>query len=59
MTNDDRNTGVRCPKCGCPHLPAFETRRMGSWTVRRRRCRNCAHIVTTREQLIGELRKAG
>ena len=46
------NPGVRCPKCRCPHLPALDTRRRGRWTIRRRQCRGCGHILRTREESI-------
>lgn len=47
-----QNPGVRCPKCGCRHLKALDTRRSGQWTIRRRQCRHCAHTLRTREQAI-------
>lgn len=46
------NPGVRCPKCGCKHCPAYDTRRRGKWTIRKRRCRNCGRELQTREQVM-------
>lgn len=44
--------GVRCPSCGCAHLPVVWTRRRASGRVLRgRECRHCGRRVTTSEQV--------
>lgn len=64
----DDGRGLRCPKCGCAHLPGsgFEVSRtiaLGQkQSIRRRRvCRNasCNHEFTTMEVVVGMMRPAG
>lgn len=50
MADETPNPGVRCPKCGCRHLPAIDTRRRGRFMVRIRECRHCGHRLRTRER---------
>lgn len=38
-----------CPKCGGTKLRVLDTRMMKGHVRRRRQCRSCAHIFTTRE----------
>jgi|JRYL01.1.fsa_nt_gb DNA-directed RNA polymerase subunit RPC12/RpoP len=42
--------GLRCPKCGCGHLPVRYTRQQNGHIMRVRRCRHCGHRVVTRER---------
>lgn len=48
-----RTEGIRCPSCGCGHLPALYTRHHGNRTVRVRLCRHCGRRVTTTEKVQG------
>lgn len=43
--------GLVCPRCGCRHFLALETRRHGEGIRRRRECRNCGWRVWTQEQI--------
>ncbi|MBU0639316.1 MAG: hypothetical protein KKB50_10665 [Planctomycetes bacterium] len=43
--------GLRCPKCGCAHLPVLYTRQKLDHVLRVRCCRNCGRRVATRERL--------
>lgn len=50
----DEPRGVRCPDCGCGHLPVWQTRPLPGGRVRRVRiCRNCGRRVSTTEGLAG------
>ena len=44
--------GMRCPGCGCRHMPALFTRHHGTRTYRTRRCRNCGRLVRTQERVL-------
>lgn len=45
--------GLRCPQCGCTHLKAIRTLNgPGKARRRERECRNCGHVVTTKEEVI-------
>jgi len=42
--------GVKCPDCGCAHLPVYGTRREGTRVKRYRRCHHCGkHPIITYE----------
>jgi len=41
--------GIRCPRCGCRHLPVYYVRPRGRGKLRVRVCRNCGRKVVTRE----------
>ena len=43
--------GLRCPACGCAHLPVLYTRQRPGHVLRIRACRHCGRRVTTRERL--------
>lgn len=44
---------LRCPRCACPEVPVYYTRRR-SGTVRRvRRCRHCGKRFATVERIAG------
>ncbi len=43
--------GLRCPACGCEHLPVLYTRQRPGHVMRIRACRHCGRRVTTRERL--------
>lgn len=44
--------GVRCPDCGCGHLPVLYTRHLEGGRVRRvRQCRHCGRRVLTTERI--------
>ena len=45
--------GLKCPECGCSHLPVWYTRSRGDKIVRVRKCRNCGRRVSTTERIIG------
>jgi DNA-directed RNA polymerase subunit RPC12/RpoP len=47
-TREER--GLRCPKCGCGHLPVRYTRQQSGHIMRVRKCRHCGHRVVTRER---------
>jgi len=42
-------TGLRCPRCGCGHLPVVYTRPRRGFILRVRRCRHCGRRIATRE----------
>lgn len=51
--------GIRCPKCGCRHVPydkhaVAQTHTLGPrQSIRRRRvCRHCGHRFTTYERVV-------
>ncbi len=44
---------LRCPACGCPHLPVLYTRHRGTRIIRRRECRHCGRLMTTTEHATG------
>lgn len=51
MSQDEKPTGVRCPKCNCGHLFVVYTRRQPNGKIlRRRQCRYCGRRVTTLEK---------
>jgi len=45
----DRPEGPRCRECGCRHFATLETRKSEKGIWRRRECRNCGKIVSSRE----------
>lgn len=46
--------GIRCPFCGCGHLPVIYTRDLSTGTRRRRRqCRACGKAMYTNEKVMG------
>jgi len=44
-------SGLRCPRCGCGHLPVLYTRHKRDHVLRVRHCRNCGRRVMTRERM--------
>lgn len=44
-----KDPGLRCPKCGCPHLPVDYTRNKLGKIIRKRICRNCGKEMLTKE----------
>jgi len=54
MTTDDQHdeprSGVRCPRCNCPHVPVLYTRSAPFGRTKRvRECRYCGRRVVTYE----------
>jgi len=43
--------GLRCPQCGCGHLPVLYTRQQRDHVLRVRCCRDCGRRVVTRERV--------
>lgn len=50
---DDEPPRLRCPKCGCPHLPVYWTRQSNGLVRRHRKCRNCGRPIITTERITG------
>lgn len=46
-----REGGVKCPNCGCRHMPVWATRNEANRIKRIRRCRNCPTEIITYEML--------
>jgi DNA-directed RNA polymerase subunit RPC12/RpoP len=44
-----REGGVKCPECGCRHMPVWATRPEANRIKRTRRCRNCGTEIITYE----------
>lgn len=42
--------GIRCPDCGCPHVPVLYTRPANKGVRRVRGCRNCGRRISTYER---------
>jgi predicted SprT family Zn-dependent metalloprotease len=47
----ERQGGLRCPSCQCPHLPVSYTRHRTDKIMRVRKCRNCGRRLVTYERL--------
>ncbi len=45
--------GLVCPRCGCRHFYTTKTEKLKRVIRRRRQCRNCGKVVTTRERIEG------
>lgn len=45
---------LRCPKCGCAHLPVYKTRQATNCIYRYRRCRHCGNRMTSRERIVSD-----
>lgn len=43
--------GLRCPSCGCGHVPVYYTRQKRDKTVRVRICRACGRRFMTTERV--------
>ncbi len=46
-----KDDGLRCPDCGCMHLPVWYTRKRPDRIVRKRICRHCGRHVVTYERI--------
>lgn len=48
-------TGVRCSRCGCRHLPVIPgaTRHFRTFTRHKRRCRHCGKVLWTKTEIVG------
>jgi ribosomal protein S27E len=45
--------GLRCPKCGCRHMPAVYSKPKADGRVQRQReCRNCGRKIVTVERIL-------
>jgi len=42
--------GLKCPRCGCPHLFVLNTRRSREQIIRYRMCRYCGKRIVTYEK---------
>ena len=51
---DQREKGVRCPKCHCRHCPVLFVRHAGSVTIRKRKCRYSGKMFTERAVVVPE-----
>ncbi len=52
-TENLRQTGLSCPKCGCRDLRAYYTRPRKDHILRKRICRYCGKKIVTREKISG------
>ncbi|MEX2388790.1 MAG: hypothetical protein WD534_13005 [Phycisphaeraceae bacterium] len=48
---DPEERGLRCPRCGCGHLPVVYTRPKPGCILRVRECRHCGKRLSTRERV--------
>lgn len=55
MSMDDVS-GIRCTRCGCPHLLAVYKRQVIRKVKRVRECRNCGKRVVTFEVVSADIR---
>ncbi len=52
MSEEKAEAGLRCPDCGCGHLPVVYTRpQLKDKILRRRQCRHCGRRITTVEKV--------
>ena len=51
-TTSTQHVGLVCRRCGCRHFHTIYTRPRNDGVIRRKRCRNCGHAVTTREKIV-------
>lgn len=51
---EEKEKGIRCSRCGCPHFFTRNTRAVAGKKIRRYRvCRNCSKTITTVEVVAG------
>lgn len=54
QANEQRQSGIACPRCGCRDLRVIYTRHQRGGRIRRRReCRHCGRRITTDEKPLG------
>lgn len=52
VITEEQPRGLECAGCGCRHFFTLQTRKGMNHVRRRRECRNCGRMVTTREVVI-------